>query len=114
MNSVFRIYEYPVDYAAFTGRDLTPGNFIEIYPTTSVKETEKLSAIQVYPNPFTNKIILINATENKNYELFNACGKTIWTGIQIEQHDFSGLASGFYYLKVCGKGLSQTVKTLKK
>jgi hypothetical protein len=32
MNSVFRIYKYPVDYAAFTGKDMTPGGFIEIYP----------------------------------------------------------------------------------
>jgi hypothetical protein len=32
MNSVFRVYKYPVDYAAFTGKVLTPGDFIEIYP----------------------------------------------------------------------------------
>ena len=32
MNSVFRIYKYPVDYAAFTGKDLAPGDYIEIYP----------------------------------------------------------------------------------
>jgi hypothetical protein len=32
MNSVFRVYKYPVDYAAFTGKTMTPGNFIEIYP----------------------------------------------------------------------------------
>ena len=32
MNSVFRIYKYPVDYAAFVGKNMTPGAFIEIYP----------------------------------------------------------------------------------
>jgi hypothetical protein len=32
MNSVFRVYKYPVDYAAFNGRTMTPGDFIEIYP----------------------------------------------------------------------------------
>jgi hypothetical protein len=32
MNSVFRVYKYPVDYSAFTGKTLTPGDFIEIYP----------------------------------------------------------------------------------
>ncbi|MEI7982699.1 MAG: SUMF1/EgtB/PvdO family nonheme iron enzyme, partial [Bacteroidota bacterium] len=31
MNSVFRVYRYPPDYAAFAGRDLTPGDFIEKY-----------------------------------------------------------------------------------
>ena len=30
MNSVFRIYKYPVTYAAFTGKTLTPGAFIEL------------------------------------------------------------------------------------
>jgi hypothetical protein len=32
MNSVFRVYKYPVDYAAFTGKTLTPGDYVEIYP----------------------------------------------------------------------------------
>jgi hypothetical protein len=32
MNAVFRIYRYAPGYPAFTGRTLTPGNFIEIYP----------------------------------------------------------------------------------
>ena len=30
MNSVFRIYKYPLTYAAFTGKTLTPGDFVEI------------------------------------------------------------------------------------
>jgi PKD repeat protein len=31
MNSVFRVYKYPTTYAAFAGRTLTPGAFIELY-----------------------------------------------------------------------------------
>jgi PKD repeat protein len=31
MNSVFRVYKYPTSYAAFAGRTLTPGDFIEKY-----------------------------------------------------------------------------------
>ena len=31
MNSVFRVYKYPTYYPAFVGRNLTPGNFIELY-----------------------------------------------------------------------------------
>ncbi|MBS4028478.1 MAG: YHYH protein [Ignavibacteriales bacterium] len=34
-NTSFRAYRYAPSYSAFTGRDLTPGNTIEIYPTTS-------------------------------------------------------------------------------
>jgi hypothetical protein len=31
MNSVFRVYKYPTTYPAFTGRTLTPGDYIERY-----------------------------------------------------------------------------------
>jgi PKD repeat protein len=31
MNSVFRIYKYPMDYSAFVGKILTPGDYIELY-----------------------------------------------------------------------------------
>ena len=34
MNSVFRVYKYPKTYAAFTGKTLTAGDYIEKYPTT--------------------------------------------------------------------------------
>jgi hypothetical protein len=32
MNSVFRVYKYSADYAAFTGKTLVPGDYIELYP----------------------------------------------------------------------------------
>ena len=31
MNSVFRVYKYPPSYAAFTGKTLTPGEYVESY-----------------------------------------------------------------------------------
>ena len=31
MNSVFRVYKYPSDYAAFTGKTLVPGAYVETY-----------------------------------------------------------------------------------
>ena len=33
MNSVFRVYKYPTNYAAFTGKTLTPGDYVEKYTT---------------------------------------------------------------------------------
>jgi formylglycine-generating enzyme required for sulfatase activity len=32
MNSVFRVYKYAPDYAAFTGKEMIPGDFVESYP----------------------------------------------------------------------------------
>jgi formylglycine-generating enzyme required for sulfatase activity len=36
MNSVFRVYCYPPTYAAFAGKDLSPGDFVELYPSKTV------------------------------------------------------------------------------
>jgi PKD repeat protein len=36
MNSVFRVYKYPIGYGAFTGRTLVPGEFVEKYSYSMV------------------------------------------------------------------------------
>jgi hypothetical protein len=115
MNSVFRVYKYPVDYAAFTGRDLTPGDYIEIYPATSIEDNGKNSSrIQSYPNPFTNRINLRNLTGSERYELINTVGQTIWAGKQIDQQDFSFLSTGIYFLKVIDKNTKSTIQIIKQ
>jgi hypothetical protein len=57
LNSVFRVYKYPATYAAFTGKTLVPGNYIEKYSSTSVGERTSqvpnaFELYQNYPNPF--------------------------------------------------------------
>jgi len=113
MNSVFRVYKYPTSYAAFVGRDLTPGDYIEVYPTTSVKDN-LLPTIRCYPNPFTSKISIENLTGNENLELFNTIGQSIWSGKHIEQQDFSTLCSGIYFLRSNDQGSTQTIKLIKR
>jgi len=56
--------------------------------------------LSVYPNPFTAKITVYNATGLEEYELLNAEGRVVWNGKQIGQQDFSTLRSGIYFLKV--------------
>ena len=68
--------------------------------TTGINNIINEKKINVYPNPFCNKIILKNATGNENYVLLNAIGQLIWTGKNIEQKDFSNLTSGIYLLKI--------------
>lgn len=115
MNSVFRVYKYPVDYAAFTGKTLTAGNFIEKYTTTGVTGLiDENPAIRVFPNPFTNRIVPVNPSGSEVFELFNECGQSVWKGTQIEQQDFSGLAPGFFILNVTDGDKKQVVKLIKK
>lgn len=61
-NAVFKIHRYPKDYAAFAGKDMTPGDPLELYPT-SVDEGEEQAPSQFqlqqnYPNPFNPKTII--------------------------------------------------------
>jgi hypothetical protein len=114
MNSVFRVYKYPLDYAAFTGKTLTPGDYVEIYTTSGVNDISKLSGLQIYPNPFTNKINAINATGKELFELIDAMGQTIWAGKQIEEQDFSRFTKGMYFLRASVPNATQVSKLIKQ
>ena len=45
MNSVFRVYRYAPSYPAFSGKDMTPGDFIELYPSKTVNMTILLEGL---------------------------------------------------------------------
>ena len=113
MNSVFRVYKYPLDYAAFTGKTLTPGNYIENY-STFAGSINAANDLNVFPNPFSNKISVLEATGNEVYKLINSVGKTIWSGKQIENQDFSSVKYGIYFLKVKSDNIIQTIELIKK
>lgn len=113
MNSVFRVYKYPVDYAAFVGRDLTAGDFVEKYSSTSSQGQKLNQAMQIYPNPFSGKITLISKTDLDDFELFDAAGQLVWKGKPIEQQDFSALSPGVFFLKVKNGVSQKTIKLIK-
>lgn len=114
MNSVFRVYKYPYSYSAFTGRDLTPQGFIELSPG-SVNETNGENHFShSYPNPFTNRIKVVNTTGMEYYEVINITGQQIWAGYEIENIDFSSLSPGVYFLKINIENISETIKILKQ
>ena len=115
MNSVFRVYKYPLDYSAFTGRDMTPGNFVEIYPSAvgdEVNENSKsFELYQNYPNPFNPSTTINYKLPEAGYvsiKIFNTLGKEIKELVNGQQSagehsvNFSGegLASGVYFYTV--------------
>jgi hypothetical protein len=112
MNSVFRVYKYPLDYAAFVGRNMVPGDFIEKY-ITGLGSQQALPSVSVYPNPFTDQINVRNKTGQEQYKLMNGVGQVIWSGTNIEKHDFSALPRGMYFLNVVKLGAGRTIKILK-
>lgn len=103
-NLTFRAQKYPLDYAAFTGRDLTPGLPLETNPDLSACHNLSLSEVEqnivnLYPNP-TNGILNINSklTINK-VEVYNVLGKKVYSSTS-ETVDLSEQLNGIYFLKI--------------
>ena len=114
MNSVFRVYKYPVDYPAFSGRNMTPGDFIEIYTSTSIHNNSMdPSKFRISQNPFTNEIKLMNPSGEEEFELINTVGQVVWKGKHIEKQDFSSLKPSIYFLTISEKNTKQSIKLLK-
>ncbi|MCX6309603.1 MAG: aryl-sulfate sulfotransferase, partial [Bacteroidia bacterium] len=114
MNSVFRVYKYPLDYTAFLGKTLTPGDFIEKYTTDTKAVIDYSTQLKAFPNPFTNRISINQSVEIESLVLFNAVGQSLWVGKIIEDQDFSGLTAGIYFLKVTSNHTTQTVRLIKR
>jgi hypothetical protein len=115
-NWTFRVYRYAPDYPGFEGRDLTPGDPIELYPV-SIEETnsdvfpKKFELLQNYPNPFnpTTKIEYSLPTDVfVNLTIYNTLGKTLTTLVNEHKHtgsykvvfDASNLSSGVFFYKL--------------
>jgi hypothetical protein len=121
MNSVFRVYRYPPGYSAFTGKDLTPGNFIEQYAVTSVKNNNKLSVsfklLQNYPNPFNPSTVIEYSLPNVSQvriDIYNEIGQIVATPVNSTQKsgnhsinwNASGMASGVYFYSMKATDIS--------
>lgn len=117
MNAVFRVYKYPLDYPAFKGKNLIPGNLIEKYQSTGINETDKIQSTPVvYPNPFHSKISVYGIRDMSGclFELSNLDGKKVWTGQNIGSQDFMGLSNGIYFLNIKGLNMNYTLKLVKR
>ena len=75
--------------------------------STGIKDVSSVQRLEIYPNPFNNKIY-VNPTEKNEYcELFNSLGQMVYSGTDIQVQDFAHLPGGVYLLKVSGKQVSQ-------
>lgn len=129
---VFRCYKYPLDYSAFTNRDLTPGEPLELYPTTAVNDDgSKITNFKLYdnyPNPFnpiTNiefsfiersivTVVVYDVLGNKVKTLVNDIMEPGLKTITWDSQDDSGniVSSGIYFYKLQVGQHSQTKKML--
>lgn len=123
-NNVFRAYRYAPDYPAFAGKTLAPGEPIEKYPTTAVRESMNATPAtfrleQNYPNPFNPSTTIRFALPQRakaTLKIFNALGKEIAVLLADEiaagEHaivfDAENLPSGLYFYQLqAGNAISQ-------
>ncbi|MEI6020160.1 MAG: aryl-sulfate sulfotransferase [Bacteroidota bacterium] len=115
MNSIFRVYKYPPTYAGFAGHNLVAGNVIELLPLgMNTVLLNDANALQVYPNPFSSVLNVLNAKSCVTYTITNSMGQVIWSGDHIETQDFSWLKAGMYFLNVNETVNSRVIKLLKQ
>ncbi|MEM6723695.1 MAG: aryl-sulfate sulfotransferase [Bacteroidota bacterium] len=128
-NSVFKVVRYPVDYPAFTGRDLTPQGPLELNPlpsncvindpVTSIVEPELEMAYSLYPNPVTNTFRITGPDQRKPMQFIcrNSQGQTVIEGSYNKEDPIrvSHLPKGLYFVHIIplDGSRSNTLKFLK-
>jgi hypothetical protein len=127
-NRVFRTYRYAPDYPGFIGKDLTPGDPIEII-VTSIEDIsndfypEEFNLLQNYPNPFnpSTKIrYAVPRNEFVNLTVYNALGEIVATLVNEQKtagsyeilFDASELPGGVYFYKLATNNFTSTRKMI--
>jgi hypothetical protein len=127
MNSVFRVYKYPLAYAAFVGKTLTPGDFVEKY-ATAVRQTvgqvpSSFELFQNYPNPFNPSTLVryqLSAISHVTLRVVDLLGRDVETlvdqqmesGVQIAYWDASRLPAGVYFIRLSAGTFSQVKRAV--
>jgi hypothetical protein len=124
-NAVFRIYKYPLNYAAFTGKTLTAGDYVEKYRTSVDDEVSGLpksfDLSQNYPNPFNPSTVISYQLQNSGYvnlTVRDLLGREIATLVNENKmpgkyeinFDAHNLPSGIYYYMLKSGSNIQTKK----
>ncbi len=77
---------------------------------TNIENGIKNDKINVYPNPFKQRIGISNLSGQERFVLTNQLGQIIYQGVTIQSEDFSSLCNGIYTLKI---ETDKTIKTFK-
>jgi hypothetical protein len=104
-NNVFRVAKYATDYQGFNGKDLTPGNPLELNPDLSQCTIlgiadNNLNNMSLFPNP-VNDVLFINSSNTiDRIEIYDLLGKLVKTSYTQDQIDLRHLESGVYIVKL--------------
>ncbi|MDX5584746.1 MAG: aryl-sulfate sulfotransferase [Aureibaculum sp.] len=119
LNFVFRAKKFPVDFPAFVGKDLTPGNPIELNfdlsacTVLSTSEYDISTQLDVYPNPTSGSFDINTDLPIDKVEIYDVFGKLILTKIKTQNLSIELLASGVYFVKIYSDNKMGTKKIIK-
>jgi len=113
-NAVFRAYRYAPDYPAFTDKDLSPDNPVELNSIASdceiyddlvsIDEVEINQNIKIYPNPVSDLLKVENSLGESLYvSLINVTGRLVFqNNFHIDQFyiNINDYSEGMYLLQL--------------
>lgn len=119
LNTTFRITKYAPNYDGFIGKDLTPGDPIELNPdltpctTLSVTNVE-LKELKLFPNPAKDKVKITKGDiQITRIEIYDLLGKLMQTSSNQAEIDVAHFARGTYFVKIYTENVFTFRKILK-
>ena len=119
-NLVFRAIRFDETYAAFNGRDLTPGDPIELNfdisgcQILSVDNYSISNQVSIYPNPTSDMISLSTDLTIDKIEVFNVYGKLILAERNKKTISLKNISTGIYFMKFYSDGKFGNKKFIKQ
>lgn len=90
---------------------------VPVPPTCSTivatDDIEREHYLTVYPNPFTTHFNIEGLPEKATIQIFNSIGNLIYHGTPRQNHNWSNLPTGVYYLLVKGTNWREAVRLCK-
>lgn len=115
----FRAIKYSTDYSAFTGRDLTPSNPLEINPNITdclnILSTDDLEIqeFEIFPNPVVSRVNVSANSEILKLEVYSSLGQKVSESFNTSIN-FENQPSGLYFIKIYTDSGMATKKVIKK
>ncbi|MFT6152230.1 MAG: hypothetical protein ACJAY9_001630 [Flavobacteriales bacterium] len=119
-NLIFRAHKFSTDYPAFQGRDMTPGDPIELNfdisncSTLSIDQNNISEEFNIYPIPTSDIINIRTKLKVDRIEIYDLYGKLILTSINTKDISIGNLATGIYVAKIYSDNRIGSKKIIKQ
>jgi hypothetical protein len=106
LNNVFRAEKFALDYPAFSGKDLTPGdplelNFdIDFCNLLNTPDQILPSQLKMFPNPTEDFLFIKTNLQIKKVEIYDVFGNLVIAIFNSKKLNIKALSSGIYFAKI--------------